>query len=290
MVKEPMRFSFRHWWNYVTVVIAALGIYLWASGLVDGRFVAGGILGWLLLGLLLAPEIVYEHLGFLDRWVFHDYKRAHRRYIKAVSTGKATPQAHCALASLAYAEGDLAEAADLLRRAAKKLPGDAHLQFLLSTVLTRQGRLDEAFQEAVIAGNLAGESPLGHVAMGKVLAAKGDFKAAASAYQSAVRADPRLVPARLGLAECYLSLGMVEAAEAETEAALRLDPDNPDVLYWSGQVARAKNRIAEAGRLFQEALHTRPVGDQAYLVPYREIVAALSEARSLSGPAHLDRT
>ncbi|MGI6663695.1 MAG: tetratricopeptide repeat protein [Bacillota bacterium] len=290
MIQEPKRFSFRHWWNYVTVFLVALGLGLWAGGFVDGRVVFAALVLWGMLGLLVAPEIIYEHLGFFGRWVFHDYQKAHERYRKAVTTNKATPQAYCALASLAYAEGDLAEAARLLEEAATKLPDDPYLHFLLSIVLTKQGRYDEALTEAVLTGKLSGEGALGDMAMGTVLSAKGDVQAAASAYQAASRKAPRLVPARLGLAECYLSLGMFDAAVAETEEAFRLDPDNPDVLYWSGKVARAQNRLSEAGKKLQEALDARPIEDRAFLVPYRDIVTALSEARSSSNPVHSDRT
>lgn len=290
MIQEPKRFSFRHWWNYVTVFLAVLGTGLWSVGLVDGKIVFGALLLWVFLGLLVAPEIIYEHLGFADRWVFHDYQKAHRRYLKAVATNRATPQAYCALASLAYAEGDLAEAARLLEEAAIKLPGDPYLHFLLSAVLTRQGRYDEALREAVLTGKLSGEGVLGDMALGTVLSAAGDIPAAASAYQSASRKAPRLVSARLGLAQCYLSLGRPGAAEVETEEALRLDPGNPDVLYWAGQVARALNKRRDAGKLLQEALDARPIEDRAYLVPYRDIVAALSEARSDINPPHLDKT
>ncbi|HHY44579.1 MAG TPA: tetratricopeptide repeat protein [Firmicutes bacterium] len=290
MIQEPKRFSFRHWWNYVTVLLVAAGLGLWAAGLVDGRIVFGALFLWVILGLRVAPEILWEHLGFLDRWVFHDYQKAHLRYRKAASTNKATPQAYCALASLAYAEGDLTEAARLLEEAATRLPGDPYLRFLLSVVLTKQGRYDEALNEAVLTGKLSNEGVLGDMAMGTVLRAKGDIQAAASAYQSASRKAPRLVSARLGLAECYLSMGLVDAAEAEAEEALRLDPENPDALYWSGQVARAQNKIRDAARMLQEALDSRPIEDRAFLVPYRNIVAALSEARSEPDRAHFDRT
>ena len=137
---------------------------------------------------------------------------------------------------------------------------------------------------------MSGDSVLGDMALGTVLSAKGDVTAAASAYQSASRKDPRLVPARLGLAQCYLSLGMPDAARAESEEALRLDPRNPDVLFWAGQVARAEDRRRDAGKLLQEALDARPIEDRAFLVPYRDIVASLSEARSDLSPPHLDKT
>jgi tetratricopeptide (TPR) repeat protein len=290
LIQEPKRFSSRHWWNYVTILFVALGIGLWAGGLVDGRVVFGALLLWVFSGLLVAPEIIYEHLGFADRWVFHDYQKAHQRYRKAVATNRATPQAYCALGSLAYAEGDLVEAAKLLEEAVTKLPEDPYLHFLLSAVLTRQGRYEEALSEAVLAGKLSGDSVLGDMALGTVLSAKGDVTAAASAYQSASRKDPRLVPARLGLAQCYLSLGMPDAARAESEEALRLDPRNPDVLFWAGQVARAEDRRRDAGKLLQEALDARPIEDRAFLVPYRDIVASLSEARSDLSPPHLDKT
>jgi tetratricopeptide (TPR) repeat protein len=288
LIDEPKRFSGRHWWNYVTVLLLVLGLTLWGAELLDGRIVFGTLLVWVLAGFGIAREIIYEHLGFADRWIFHDYTKAHQRYRKAVDTNRATPQAYCALASLAYAEGDLIESARLLDEAAQRLPRDPYLHFLLSGVLARQGRYDEAVHEADVTGSLSGDGVLGDMALGTTLTAKGDMRAAASAYQRAVEKAPRLVAARLGLAQCYLSLGMLEAARGETEEALRLDPKNSDALYWAGRVAHAEQRHDEADRLLQTSLDGRPVQDKAHLVPYRDIVTSLSEARS-ELMSHLDR-
>lgn len=300
MLKEPKRFSAKHWWNVVTLVLAAAGLVLWRMGLVDGRIVVGGLIAWALLGLAFAPALVNEHLAFADRWIFHDYAKAHVRYRKAVDTKKATPQGYCALASLAYAEGDLGEAARLLEEASHRLPADAHLHFLLSRVLSKQQRHEEALAEAIRAGKMANGGILGDVALGDALAAKGDTLSAASAYQKVVAKKPDLTHGRLGLAKCYLAEGHVEAARSETEEALRLAPSNSDALYWAGKVANAQNRLYDATQLLQSALDLRPIDDQARLVPYQDLVTSLCEVRenmpyppihgTLPSGHHFDRT
>lgn len=279
MLEEPKRFSWKHWWNFVTAALLIAGIALWRARVVDGRLVFAGLVAWLLLGMVLAPALLYEHLGFADRWIFHDYVKAHRRYRKAVDTRKATPQAYCALASFALAEGDLAEAARLLEEAARYLPRDAHLHALLSRVLSKQGRHDEAISEATRAREMPNGLSAGDMALGDALAAKGDMMSAASAYQRVVEANPGSVRGRIGLARCYLALGYEDAARDEVQAALNLDPSNPDVLYWAGKVADARNERREAVRLLQTALDSRPVDDHAHQVPYRELVTTLCWAR-----------
>ncbi|MGI6632201.1 MAG: tetratricopeptide repeat protein [Bacillota bacterium] len=278
MLHEPKRFSGRHWWNFVTLALLGLGVAVWAAGLVDGRLVLGAIVLWLILAIFLVPALIQEHLGFLDRWVFHDYQKAHERYRRAVNTKKATPEAHCALASLAYAEGDLGEAARLLEEASHSLPSDPHLHYLLSRVLSKQGRHEEAVAEAIRVRELRAGGVLGDLALGDALAAKADMLSAASAYQKVISRKPDLVHARVGLAKAYLALGRDAAAAEQVDETLRLAPSNSDVLYLAGKVAAVQDRPEDARKLLQSALDSRPVDDQARLVPYAEIVSTLCEA------------
>lgn len=284
-MREPLRFSWRHWWNLVMVLILAAGATLWRLGLVDGRLAAAAVLAWILAGRLLAPSIMYEHLGFLDRHVFHDYGKARARYRRAEDTKKATPQGQCVLASLSFGEGDDIEAARLLEEAAIKRPDDPHLFALLSRVLSRLGRHDEAVAAALRCANMKGRQPLSDAALADALRAKGEMVGAASAYQRVAKARPHLAGPRIGLAGTYLWMGKFDAAEEEARAAVAMSPRDPDALYWAGKVAEAKGDAAAAGRYYKSALEVRPIGDRSPSVAYQDLVRAVSATAPKDGPS-----
>ncbi|MGE5578781.1 MAG: tetratricopeptide repeat protein [Bacillota bacterium] len=286
MTREPLGFSARHWWNVVLVLVLLVSAGLWVAGLLDGRLAVGLSLAWVLAGWFLAPEILYEHLGFLDRHVFHDYSKARARYRKAVDTKRATVDGMCALASLSYGEGDYADAARILEEARTKRPDDPFIWALLSRVLTRLGRYDEAVTAAVCAGQSGSATlrPLADLALAQALKARGEMTGAAAAYQRAAEHVPSSPEPRVGLTELYLAMGDTDAAGRESRGALRLSPSHPDALYWAGRASEAKGDSAEAGRYYQEALLSRPVDDCSLSVPYRDMVKAVSATSEIDQP------
>lgn len=273
-MREPLRFSWRHWWNLILVLIFAAGVTAWTLRLVDGRIVLAAVLLWIVVGAVAAPSIIQEHMAFTDRWVFHDYDKARLRYRRAVDSGKATPQAYSALGSLCHAEGDLAEASALLEEAMVKRPGDAHLLMLLSKTLSAEGRHEEAVAAAIRCQETGGKQPLPDMALADALKAKGDQVAAASAYQKAIKVNPKLLDCRVNLASIYLSMGETKAAEDEVREALKISPGHPDALYWAGHVEAAKGDRESATSYFRSALRGRPVDDQSLRTPYADMVRA----------------
>lgn len=281
-MKEPLRFSFGHWWNYVLLLIVIPGVVLWHLGRLDGRLVFGAAIVWVALGRIFVPWIIHEHVGFLNRWVFNDYQKANKRYRQAVNSGRATSQAYCALGSLAYAEGDTFEAVRLLEEAAARMPKDVPARVLLARTLVRAGRMDEALEVAQSCLAISARDPLGYIVLGDVMAGKQDFVAAASAYQKALSLAPQGFECHLKLGHAYMQLGYIEQAEDELGKAKILSPENPDVLYWWGKLLYAKGDKQNARKTFQKALEQRPIGDHTYQVPYQEIIAALSSVNAPS--------
>ena len=262
------------------VLLISAGIALWGMDLLDGRVAAAIPLAWFLIGFLATPSIIYEHLGFLDRHIFHDYSKARARYRKAVDTKKATPDGMAALASLCYSEGDATEAARLLDEARAKRPGDPYIHAMLSRVLSNLGRHDEAL--AIATGlqqvRKSDQGQLSDLTLAVVLKAKGETVGAASAYQKVADTAPHLAEPRIALTELYLGMGQPEAAGREAEQALNISPSNPDALYWAGKATEARGDRAEAGKYYRSALESRAVGERAYSVSYKDMVKAVSTA------------
>lgn len=282
-MREPLRPSLRHWWNYVLVALVVIGVISWAVYDLDGRIPFGLVVAWIVIGRVLVPSIIHEHIGFLNRWVFHDYAKANRRYRQAVASKRATPQAYGALASLSFAEGEYDESVALLEEAVRHCPTDPYLRIMLSKAMMRSGQAEEAVKAASAGKSMAEtpeeDTPAALMALGDAHKAKGELDEAISCYQKALSLRPDFVDCRLSLADSYLSKGDLRAAEEQVEYVLKSEPENPDALFWAGQIAIAKGETRKASAYLQGALSFRPVNDHSRMVPYGTVVSSLAEVR-----------
>jgi tetratricopeptide (TPR) repeat protein len=102
-----------------------------------------------------------------------------------------------------------------------------------------EGRLPEAEHELTEAVSLLPGSSEAHLALAQVMEAKGRHREAAAELETSLKLKNSLV-ARLCLARVYLSLGQPEAARDQSQAALSLDPGNPEAQQLVDQIrARA---------------------------------------------------
>ena len=92
-------------------------------------------------------------------------------------------------------------------------------------------RAERAFRDAL---SYDPGYPAAHNNLGLILLEKRRFYEAAIEFSLAKKLAPRAVEPRLNLARLYQSVGWDKPALAECEAALALDPENPEVL---GQIA-----------------------------------------------------
>ncbi len=85
---------------------------------------------------------------------------------------------------------------------------------------------------------------------GDTLWASGRFDEAEHAYRDAVAIDPGNARARHGLAKAYASRYQHERALDEALAALRLAPDDPDLLHTLGSIYERMHRYADAAAAY----------------------------------------
>ena len=109
---------------------------------------------------------------------------------------------------------------------------------------------DEFLKDAAVEPDLA----LNYEQLGEVYWQTQDDSNAEKSYREALRRDPRLASACLGLAKIYQRRQKYAAALAETDAALKADPARTDAHYMRGQVLlhlgrkeEAKKEMAAAG-------------------------------------------
>lgn len=80
-----------------------------------------------------------------------------------------------------------------------------------------------------------------------------DDENAEKSYREALKHDPRLVDSRIGLAKIYQRQQKYAAALSEADAAVKADPDRPDVHYVRGQALLRLGRKTEAQKELQIA-------------------------------------
>ena len=94
---------------------------------------------------------------------------------------------------------------------------------------------------------------------------RGDFHAAAAAYQIMVEKDPLLPQARAGLVRSFLKLDDVDAAEQASRIAVQAVPQSAVVLAADGDVKFRRGLLPEAQERYQSALNLDPKCARAWL-------------------------
>ncbi len=271
---EPLRFSFKHPWNYVFVSL----LILLVVSMVIGMFTVPALLAlliWLVAGVFF-KGLLLEHGAFLNRHVIRDYAKAAQLYRRAVNTGKATPQAYAALSSLCLSEGDTAEAVSLAEHALSSLRHDAYAWALFAKGLARVGRFKEAEIAARRCAQLDKAGALGASTFGEIQEAAGHLRQAAASYEKALGiAESANFRARL--ARIRFALGDPRGAQHQVDQALKRSPKNPDALYLDGKLALFRHDYERARKSLHQAASNRPLADKSLIIPYRDLAEALAQ-------------
>jgi predicted aspartyl protease len=77
---------------------------------------------------------------------------------------------------------------------------------------------------------------------------------AAAKYQAVVKADPKVIPAQVGLLRCYLMMQKVDEAQAAATSAVAILPAAPQVLTTAADVQFRAGKLPEAERLYSKAI------------------------------------
>ncbi len=141
---------------------------------------------------------------------------------------------------------ELAEAAELFRRAADLAPDWAEGQSNLGQVELRRGKPDAAIGHFEKAVALDPASARGHFNLGEALFAKGELASALDNFGKAQAIDPDLPAAHLRMAAVFLALGRHGEAEGACREALDIAPDNVEALMRLGRLLLAKGEYENA--------------------------------------------
>jgi tetratricopeptide (TPR) repeat protein len=168
-------------------------------------------------------------------------------------TGPLRADLHREIGYAHFALGELAPAANALRRCLELAPDDAVAHMRLGEVLARLERHDEATQQLDAA--LAAKPGAFHALATKaiLLSMRGKAKAAAPLYRAAMRADPTQGEPHLNLAVDLIKGGKMAEAERELRFAVALLPDDAQAHKKHAEALSALGRGDEAARVMDRA-------------------------------------
>ena len=205
------------------------------------------------------PNAVAEfNLGLVDvdarRW-----PQAIARFQESARLDPAYADAHSNLGA-AYAEaGDVTAAIPHLQRAARQSPGSARIEANLATVLARARRHAEAaehFRLALAADPGSVPSLLG---LGFALFETGQREEAERAFAEALTRQPSAAGALRGrLCLTLFAKGNVQAASAQCQEALRLDPKRADANDTMGSIRMQAGDLPAAVQHYRTAVAAAP--------------------------------
>lgn len=88
---------------------------------------------------------------------------------------------------------------------------------------------------------------------------------AGARYQAIVKADPKIIPAQVGLMRCLIMLNKVDEALATATSAVATLPNAPQVLVTAGDVQFRAGKIPDAERLYIKSENLNPKDPEPYL-------------------------
>jgi tetratricopeptide (TPR) repeat protein len=210
-----------------------------------------------------------------------DATGARTEFQRAAALSPGNPLPALGLAELFAASGDLKQAEQYAREAVKAQPSLLQGRLVLGQVLEAGGRYDEAMQQYREMGAANPKLAAPHFHVGALLHRRGDLAGAAAEYGKALKIDPEFAPAlnnlaaieltnkkapakgeslarravaaapnnaayRDTLAETLAAQGKHEAALAEQQQAVRLEPGNPVYLAHAGTLQARLGKKADA--------------------------------------------
>lgn len=149
--------------------------------------------------------------------------------------------------------------------ASKKSPGKARPHYNYATVLTDEGRLDEAFMENIEVIKIDPSHAKAAFSIAAHAHVKGDLKEAEDLYRLSLELNPAIYQAYNNLGYIYLTTGRAQDSLALFNTAIELHPDYLNALINKGNALKTLKRYRESLEPFSLALRLKPDSEDAKL-------------------------
>jgi predicted CXXCH cytochrome family protein len=122
----------------------------------------------------------------------------------------------------------------------------------------QRGAFTLAYQELIAAEMIDADRPETHLNLGLVKMRRKQFNEAEAEYRTALRLDPKFVPAMANLADLDRERGMDKEGEELLRAAIAIEPNNAAIKHSLGLLLVRQHNYTEALPLFREAAALAP--------------------------------
>ena len=153
-------------------------------------------------------------------------------------------------------DGDAGPAQAICAEVLNRHPEDANFLCLSARALAKLGHLDEAGRQIEQALSLFPRFDGAHEAHGDLLAAQGEFQAAAQALETALRINPARQSTRMKLGRLFARMGQVEKAKRLRGQFLKRDEDNQAIVRAVN--LEKEDKLAEAEHIYRDILSRHP--------------------------------
>tara|TARA_R110002073_G_scaffold91604_7_gene215414 strand:+ start:4214 stop:6316 length:2103 start_codon:yes stop_codon:yes gene_type:complete len=160
--------------------------------------------------------------------------------------------------------GDLQEAQKRYRQILRKNPRHAHAVHLLGVIELQCGRAGEAVRQIDRAIAMNAANPAFHSNRANALQQLGEWEAAVSGYDAALKLKPDYAEAVFNRASALQKLGQYGEALAGFERAAGMAPRDADIVIGQAAVLQALGRHAEALAAVERALLLNPGSASAW--------------------------
>jgi tetratricopeptide (TPR) repeat protein len=203
-----------------------------------------------------AAELVRRGFEALARG---DLALAERSFKEGISGDNKIPAAYIGLAEVSLKRGKPEEAQHALERGLKVMPNESSLITTEGRLAASRGKLPEAVELlkraiALKPDNAAASADLGDIQLSGL---KRPNEAAVS-FRSAIKADPKLTRARVGLGMALAALGEYKDAVAELRKAAVASPKAPEIPHLIGRIYAAQKDLPKAFDAFSASLAVDP--------------------------------
>ncbi len=155
-------------------------------------------------------------------------------------------------------EGKLMEAAAICRQILQAQPNVPEAEHLLGVIAHQNGQLGDAIEHVKRAAKLAPKVALFHANLGEMLRLAGRPKLAAEAARAALQIDPKMPAALSNLGVALYELKDYEGAAAAQRKAVEAKPDFAEAHSNLGNALHALRRFDEAIPAYRRAIAINP--------------------------------
>jgi tetratricopeptide (TPR) repeat protein len=150
------------------------------------------------------------------------------------------------------------DARKLLNALIKVEADNANAHFQLGQVLFELKKPKDAYAELQAAARMDERVASPEATLGRLYEKAKDRANAEKWMKQAVAGDPKRLETRMEVAQWYLSIGRIDDAKAQVEAALGIDPESQEALYLAGRVSRFAKDFGQAQKYLEKAYLESP--------------------------------